>query len=354
MHCADGVSDNDPAKSALQALQNEGQNYTYEQGLLKRAGAFDGYGAADWLVDLNDRNHLTTRAAGAVQGVGSAAVAAGAITGGCVTVAGCVLGVAVATGAVDYSKAGFTQLLSGDVAPTYGEQVLQGLGMSPYGAGLAYGAINLGAAAGGAVIVNQAGSDAAALNNAARLSYTPFDQFGARGMQVTPDVMKTAQAQAIVDAYTAAGLSLDKAEGYAAGLIQTGTSLPTALAVNADTELIKVVPKGTFGGDPVGNRSAYFMTRAEYDSLSQLPADQIAAKLGLPAEQAIRGSQLGFDVYSMKPHPGTDPAAFTSQIAPVQQGAYSAPGGAQQVLVPNRSQWTDPNANKIGEIRGSR
>jgi hypothetical protein len=94
------------------------------------------------------------------------------------------------------------------------------------------------------------------------------------------------------------------------------------------------------------------MTRTEYDALSKLPADQLAAKLGLPAEQAVRGSQYGFDVYSMTPRPGSTPQAFTSQVAPVQQGAYSAPGGAQQVLVPNRSQWTDPNANKIGEIKG--
>lgn len=56
----------------------------------------------------------------------------------------------------------------------------------------------------------------------------------------------------------------------------------------------------------------------------------------------------------MKPLPGTSPQAFVSQVAPVQQGAYSAPGGAQQVLVPNRGQWTDPNVNKIGEIKGIR
>ncbi|CAN0626038.1 protein of unknown function [Burkholderia multivorans] len=43
--------------------------------------------------------------------------------------------------------------------------------------------------------------------------------------------------------------------------------------------------------------------------------------------------------------------AFTSKVASVQQGAYSASGGAQQVLVPNRNQWSDPNANKIGEIK---
>lgn len=76
--------------------------------------------------------------------------------------------------------------------------------------------------------------------------------------------------------------------------------------------------------------------------------------LGLPTEQATRGSQLGFDVYAMKPFAESLPKVFTSEVAPVQQGGYSATGGAQQVLVPHRNQWTDPNANKIGEIKGIR
>ena len=45
---------------------------------------------------------------------------------------------------------------------------------------------------------------------------------------------------------------------------------------------------------------------------------------------------MGFDVYSMKPVSGSSPTVFVSEVAPVQQGAYSASGKAQQVLVPNR------------------
>jgi filamentous hemagglutinin len=166
--------------------------------------------------------------------------------------------------------------------------------------------------------------------------------------------MKTPQAQAIIDSYMTAGLSQDDAFRYAGNLINTGSNLPQSMVANQNTELIKVVPKGIPNGDTVGNYSPFFMTREQYNALSSVPVDQIANRLGLPAEQAIRGSQLGFDVYSMKPVPGSNPTVFTSQVAPVQQGAYSASGGAQQVLVPNRSQWTDPNASKIGEIRGSR
>lgn len=158
-----------------------------------------------------------------------------------------------------------------------------------------------------------------------------------------------------MDSYLATGVSPNKAAEYTANLLQTGTSLPNVINVGANTELIKFVPKGIpVGGDTVGSYSPFFMTREQYNALSRLPAEQIANRLGLPAEQAICGSQLGFDVYSMKPVPGSTPTVFTSEVAPVQQGAYSASGGAQQVLVPNRGQWTDPNANKISEIRGSR
>jgi filamentous hemagglutinin len=353
VHCADNVPDSDPNRAVLQKMQTDGQGYTKEQNLLKQAGAFDGYGRLEALNDGLDRYQVSNRAVGAVQGV-MGSVAAGVVLGGsCATVVACLAGAAVAGTSLDYSKAGFTQLLNGDVSLTYGEQALQSLGLSPQVAAIAYAGLSIGGAAAGAALENQAGKQAAGFNDAARLTYTN-EKFGAQGLQPTAEVMKTPQAQAIVDAYVAAGLPLDKAMNYAGGLIETGTSLPIKFAVNSDTELIKVVPKGINGSDSINGTSPYFMTRAQYDSLSTLPPDQIAAKLGLPAEQGVRGALLGFDVYAMTPKPGTTPAAFTSQVAPVQQGGYSASGGAQQVLVTNRSQWTDPNANKIGEIKGLR
>ncbi|MDO8768056.1 MAG: hypothetical protein Q7K57_05010 [Burkholderiaceae bacterium] len=113
-------------------------------------------------------------------------------------------------------------------------------------------------------------------------------------------------------------------------------------------ELIKVVPKTSMGGDVVSSYTPFFVTRQEFDSLSRLPADQIAQRLGLPAEQGVRGSQLGFDAYSITPKPGTTPKVFVSEVPRIQQGAYAATGGAQQVLVPNRTQWTE--TVKIGSI----
>ena len=76
---------------------------------------------------------------------------------------------------------------------------------------------------------------------------------------------------------------------------------------SSGVELIKVVPKTTFGGDGVSTSSPFFMTRQEYDALSRLPASQVAQQLGLPAEQGIRGSQLEFDAYSITSKLGATP-----------------------------------------------
>ncbi|VVE50282.1 tRNA nuclease CdiA-2 [Pandoraea eparura] len=354
VRCADGVPDGDPSKSVLHQLQMDGAEFTAEQNTLKRAGAFDGYTTIDSLNDNFDRFQISNRAVGAVQGMMGAATAAAAIGAGCSSVVACGAGALVAGTSVDYSKAGFTQLVNGNVASTYGELALQSLGLSPKTAAYTYAALSMGVAVAGAVVENQAVQQIAGANNAARQSYTAIEKFGAQGIQPDAGVMVSTQAQDLVGAYLNAGVSLPDAEKFAAGLIQTGTTLPSRLAVNADTELIKVVPRGMFSGDVVTPYSPYFVTRAEFDALSKFSAEQIAAKLGLPAEQAIRGAQMGFDVYSMKPLPGAEPKVFTSKVAPIQQGTYSAPGGAQQVLVPSRNQWTNPNANKIGEIKGNR
>ncbi|VVD93297.1 hemagglutinin repeat-containing protein [Pandoraea soli] len=351
VRCADGVPDGDPSKSVLHQLQMDGAEFTAEQNTLKRAGAFDGYTTIDSLNDNFDRFQISNRAVGAVQGVMGAATAVAAIGAGCSSVVACGAGAMIAGTSLDYSKAGITQLVHGDSVHTYGERALQSLGLDSQSAALTYVALSLGGAATASIIQTQAGKQVAAFNEAARLTYTT-EKFGTQGLQLSAAVMQTPQAQAILNVYIAAGLKQDDAIRYTRNLISSGTTLPTNFDVAANTELIKIVPKGMYSGDVITKTSPYFMTRSEYESLSKLPADQIAARLGLPAEQAIRGSQLGFDVYSMSPLPETKPAAFSSQVAPVQQGAYSAPGGAQQILVPNRTQWTDPNANRIGEIKG--
>ncbi|SDI70645.1 filamentous hemagglutinin [Paraburkholderia steynii] len=172
VHCADGVPASDPNKVILQQMQDAGQKLTNEQNLLKNAGAFDGYGKVDTIVDWADRNQVSNRAVGAVQGVGSAVAAAGAIGAGCATVVACSLGATVAVTSLDWSKAGFTQMVTGDVTPTYGQQALQSLGLSPQAAALAYTGLSLGAAGGAALANNsvQVTSNPSSTSNAARAS----------------------------------------------------------------------------------------------------------------------------------------------------------------------------------------
>ncbi|KGW79418.1 hypothetical protein Y046_5149 [Burkholderia pseudomallei MSHR2990] len=161
VHCADNIPDSDPNKAVLQKMQNDGAQFTYEQGVLKKAGAFDGYGKLDSLSDAYDRNQVSNRLVGAVQGVGSTAAGIGAATGGCYTLVACIAGAAVAGVSFDYAKAGFTQLVNGNPTPTYGELALQSLGMSPSGAALTYAGLGLGAAV-GSVAANNAAAQAAA------------------------------------------------------------------------------------------------------------------------------------------------------------------------------------------------
>lgn len=142
-HCSTGVPDSDPAKVALVASEQRGQQYTAEQNQLQSGGLFT-YTGSDRFNDAADRYQFTNRAVGAVQGVSAAAAAAAAIGSGCSTIVACGLGATVAGTSLDYSKAGFEQLVNGNLTPTYGEQVLRSLGLSPDAAALAYGVLNLG------------------------------------------------------------------------------------------------------------------------------------------------------------------------------------------------------------------
>ncbi len=137
---------------------------------------------------------------------------------------------------------------------------------------------------------------------------------------------------------------LGKTTDYAKSVLKAGQTLPTVRTVANNEELIKVVPKNA----GVNDYSPYFMTRTEFNKISKLKPMEIGQRLGLPAQQSIRGAQLGFEVYSISPKPGTAPKVFSSTIAPIEQGAYKALGGAEQTIVPNRSLWTDPKS--IGDI----
>ena len=161
VHCADNIPDSDPNKAILQKMQNDGAQFTYEKDVLTKAGAFDGYSKLDRFNDAYDRNQVSNRLVGAVQGVTGVATGTAAALGGCYTLVACIAGGAVAGISYDYAKAGFTQAAYGNPTPTYGELALQSLGMSPGAAALTYAALGLGATV-GSVAANNAAIQAAA------------------------------------------------------------------------------------------------------------------------------------------------------------------------------------------------
>ena len=159
----------------------------------------------------------------------------------------------------------------------------------------------------------------------------------------------TPYASRIFKEYLNQGISMKDAVRYTNDLLKTGMKRPTPVTMGRGSELVKVVPTGS----SVGAHSPYFMTRAEYNKLVNLPAHEVADRLGLPAQQGLHGSQIGFDVYAIKPKPNVvQTTVYQSQVAPLEQGSYLAQGGAQQTLVPNRGQWTEPV--KIGNIPARR
>jgi filamentous hemagglutinin len=351
--------------NALKAMADAGSSdgmSAERQQLQAQQGLF-GYSTQGVLSDknidaakqLNNTYQITTRALGAGQAVlGGLGVAGSVATApvSCATGVGCLANATVGTLSADAALSGAKQLVSGQPENTALNNTLQSLGLSPEAAGYAEVALGIGAAAKVGSVVNAATVTKAGNSTAARMSYEDISKFGAKGVNVTPEVMQTPQAKALIAEYQAAGLSLDKAVGYAEGVLQTGKSLPAARTVAANEELIKVVPKNSISNDGVGATSPFFMTRSEFDSLKKLSPTEIGQRLGLPAEQSIRGGQLGFEAYSIMPKPGTSPKVFTSEVAAVEQDAYIATGGAQQTIVPNRTLWTEPKSiGTIGSVK---
>lgn len=115
--------------------------------------------------------------------------------------------------------------------------------------------------------------------------------------------------------------------------------------------LIKIVPKG----ESVSPYTGYWMSPQQAQAMTTMTPEQVGQVLGLPAAQAANILKNGMDVYSIMPKAGSTPNVFVSNVARTTQGAVSMPGGAQQVIVPNRSLWTTPtrvNLSTLGSTGG--
>ncbi|WP_377152865.1 hemagglutinin repeat-containing protein [Roseateles sp. UC29_93] len=378
--CADGVPNSDPNKQYLVQLQAEGDRYSAEKADLTQGGMFEYTRPDGWRDAITRNGELSRRVGGFTNAtLGAGAMVGGGLlaSGGVLTCAGTVITcVAIpAGGYIAYAgseqASDGTHKLFGTYTSTEGARVLAAFNPASYpGERDPLAEIGIDAAKLGTIalvgkylpkslwaaeeglaskgIKIGGPSEQATLSAQAKLTYG--DGFTTQGVKVSADVANSAQFRAVVEEYKAAGNTTERAIGYAENVVKSGAELPVSRIVAPGEELIKIVPKKAIGDDGVGPYSPYFMTKSEYEKLSKLPPEQIVQKLGLPAEQAIRGTQLGFEVYSMTPKTGATPQVFVSTIAPIEQGAYKGVGGGEQTLVANRSQWNEPV--KIGTLKG--
>jgi filamentous hemagglutinin len=84
------------------------------------------------------------------------------------------------------------------------------------------------------------------------------------------------------------------------------------------------------------------MSPQQAQAIAAMTPEQAGQVLGLPAAQAANILRNGMDFYAITPKAGVTPNVFVSNVASTTQGAVTMPGGAQQVIVPNRSLWTTP------------
>jgi hypothetical protein len=114
-------------------------------------------------------------------------------------------------------------------------------------------------------------------------------------------------------------------------------------AVKEGMELYKIVPKNSI----VHKRTPYWITKDELIKIFNNERG-IEDMLALP-EGSCKGI---YDIYKItlkKDQDIKNIRIFESKIAPSSQGDIKRKGGAKQILVPNRKQWTD--AVKIEELK---
>lgn len=233
--------------------------------------------------------------------------------------------------------AGAKQVISGNPESTFLNQGLQSLGMSPQAAGLVEAAFGIGSAATATAAANKAIDQAVALG---KLSAASYRDFATNGVKATPEVMQTSQVRALVDEIRAENPRMDEAkfDGIVREIIASGSSLPAPAVAAQGSVLIKVVPKG----DAVTPYTPFWLSPEQARAIATMTPEQAGQALGLPAAQAAKMFNSGMDFYAITPKSGATPKTFVSGIAPTTQGAVSTAPSAQQIIVPNRSQWSDP------------
>ena len=115
-------------------------------------------------------------------------------------------------------------------------------------------------------------------------------------------------------------------------MIMSGKDVPEIL--NTTAPLYKIVPKD----QKMTKYSLYFFDQNELNKIKSMDIGGIADYLALP-NQSIDSS---YDIYKIIPKNRAGTKVFRSEIAPASQGSINKAGGATQILVPDRSLWSDP------------
>jgi filamentous hemagglutinin len=214
--------------------------------------------------------------------------------------------------------------------------------MSPQAAGLVEAALGIGSAATAAAVANKAVDQAIALS---KLSGASYENFVTNGVNANQGVMQTSLAQALKKEIQAANPNLPQSavERFAKEYIESGSNFPQAGIAAQGTILIKIVPKG----ESVSPYTGYWMSPQQAQAIATMTPEQAGQLLGLPSTQAANILKNGMDAYAITPKTGMTPNVFVSNVAGTTQGAINMSGGAQQVIVPNRSLWTTPTPVNI-------
>ena len=133
------------------------------------------------------------------------------------------------------------------------------------------------------------------------------------------------------------GASSEQIDRRAIDHIRSGRDFPRVRTI--DEPLVKIVPRG----DPVSPNTPFFARQSAFeDAIAR--GHNLSEYFGLP----IRSEAQVYDIYQIRPNGPTE--VFVNTIAPTSElgGQVTKPGGAEQLLVPNRRLYGD--AVRIGSI----
>ena len=152
---------------------------------------------------------------------------------------------------------------------------------------------------------------------------------------ITTTAVDLAEGRSLIAELRASGMSAAKAEQYANGYIQSGSTIPVASIVEPGGSLVKIVPSGTVPSATTG----YWTTQEALAAELENHAGQLGNRFGLPPSTANAST---YDIYKINANARA--TTFQSTIAGTTNSAtgLTQGGGALQVIVPNRSLFSSP------------